>query len=59
MKTLSIPKLEMQAAFLASCLRLEIEKILKIEIETSYMRTDSTTVSTVVEVCQQVACLCG
>ena len=37
MKTLSIPKLELQALLLASQLRLEIKKSLKIKTERLYM----------------------
>ena len=44
MKTLSIPKLELQAAILASRLRLEFKKSLNIKIDRSYIWTDSTTV---------------
>ena len=44
MKTLSISKLELQAALLTSRLGIEIKKSLKIKIERSYMWTDSITV---------------
>ena len=44
MKTLSILKLELQAALLASRLRLETKNFLKIKIERSYMWVDSGTV---------------
>ena len=43
-KILSIPKLELQAALLASRQRLEIKKSLKIKIERSYIWIDSTSV---------------
>ena len=44
MKALPIPKLDLQAALLASRLRLEINKYLKIKIERLYIWTDNTTV---------------
>ena len=44
MKSLSTPKLELQAALLASRLRLEIKIKKEKKIERSYMWTDSTTV---------------
>ena len=44
MKVLTVPKLEVQAALLASRLRLEICEALTIQIQRTFMWTDSTTV---------------
>ena len=44
MKMRSIPKLELQAALLASCLKDDIEKALTLSISKVFMWTDSTTV---------------
>ena len=44
MKMLSIPKLELQAALLASRLKDDIEKALTLSISKVFMWTDSTTV---------------
>ena len=44
MKALSIPKLELQGALLASRLKKVVEAALSIEIENCFMWTDSTTV---------------
>ena len=44
MKTLTIPRLELQAALLASRLRNEIQTALTLEIDKTFMWTDSTTV---------------
>ena len=44
MKTLSVPKLVLQAALLVSRLRIEFEKSLTFCIEKSFMWTDSTSV---------------
>ena len=44
MKTLSVPKLVLQAALLVSRLRIEFEKSLTFSIEKFFMWTDSTTV---------------
>ena len=44
MKTLTIPKLELQASLLAARLRKEVEKALSLEISKTFMWSDSTTV---------------
>ena len=44
MKALTIPKLELQAALLAAILRNEVQRALTLQIERTFMWTDSTTV---------------
>ena len=44
METLTIPKLELQAALLAARLRDEIRRALTLDIDRTFMWTDSTTV---------------
>ena len=44
MKALTIPKLELQASFLAARLRKQVEKALTLEISKTFMWSDSTTV---------------
>ena len=44
MKALSIPKLEQQAALLATCLKEDVLKALTIPVSNTFMWTDSTTV---------------
>ena len=44
MKALTIPKLELQAALLAARLRNEVQRALTLQIDRTFMWTDSTTI---------------